>query len=64
MTSKLDFKKQHSDSTPHDRRRRLDYLGSLGEELDEDDDLRREHDVLAEMVADDEEAAVKSEEEE
>jgi hypothetical protein len=52
MTSKADFTLQWKDSTPYERRQRLNELGSNTEK---DDELWREHDALAAMVALDEE---------
>lgn len=65
MTSKADWKKSWGADKhqPHDRRARLNELGALP---DKDDELWREHDALAEIVANDEDAAaeiVKEEEE-
>lgn len=60
MTSKADFKTEWSDNTPEERRARLNELGAMP---DKEDDLLREHDALAEMVADDEEAAAEAEKE-
>jgi hypothetical protein len=54
MTSKADFKKQWEKNTPEERRERLNELGAMPER---DDDLEREHDSLAEMVAVDEDEA-------
>jgi hypothetical protein len=58
MTSKVDFTKQWQDSTPEERRARLNELGS-NEEKDENE--WREHDALAALVAEDEDAARTSE---
>lgn len=56
MTSKEEWKKQWSDSEPIERRARLNELAAQGyDTLDEDG--QREHDQLATMVAEDEEAA-------
>lgn len=57
MTSKADFKKLYKDSTPEQRRTRLNELGSMPEK---DDDLTREHDLLATWVAEDEDQAAEA----
>lgn len=54
MTTKVDFIKKHKDTTPEARRQRLDELGAKYADLD--DDGKREHDALAALVAEDEDA--------
>lgn len=57
MTSKADFKKQWESETPEERRVRLNFLASIEEKSD---DQQREHDMLAEMVAEDEDNAARA----
>jgi hypothetical protein len=56
MTSKADFIKQWKEETPESRRATLNELGAIAEK---DENELREHDVLAELVAQDEEEAQK-----
>lgn len=58
MASKADFTNQWKDSTAEERRARLNELGS-NEEKDENE--WREHDALAALVAEDEDAVRTSE---
>lgn len=60
MTNKHDFKKYWSDQETEHRRTRLNELGANENKTD---DEQREHDVLAEMVAEDEDDAQKAERE-
>lgn len=53
MTSKADMTKRWKDFTPEERREALNTLGAIEEK---DDEQQREHDVLATMVAKDEES--------
>ena len=56
MASKTDFANQWKAREPIERRARLNELAAQGyEQLD--DDGKREHDILAVMVAEDEEAS-------
>jgi hypothetical protein len=56
MTSKEEWKKQWEESEPIERRARLNELAARGYDT-LDDDGQREHDQLATMVAEDEDAA-------
>jgi hypothetical protein len=56
MTSKADFMREWKDETPETRRATLNELGAIAEK---DENEQREHDVLAELVAKDEEEAQK-----
>lgn len=57
MTSKADFKKQWEGEIPEERRARLDFLASIENRTE---DQHREHDMLAEMVAEDEDTAARA----
>lgn len=55
MTSKHDFKEQWNDTSAEARRERLDALSLIiTPDHEHTEDERREHDALAEMVAEDE----------
>lgn len=57
MTSKAEFMSKWSENTAQERRARLNQLGAVEVKTD---DEKREHDALAEMVAADEEAALRA----
>lgn len=59
MTSKADFKKTWADSDPASRRARLNELGAITHSEKSEDKIR-EHDVLAELVAEDEDEAARA----
>jgi hypothetical protein len=60
MTSKADWKADWMKAgvTPEERRTRLNELGAL---VEKDDEQWREHNALAELVADDEDEALRVE---
>jgi hypothetical protein len=63
MTTRAEFEKQYADSTPEERREKLDEIASGGYDT-LDDDGKREHDALATLVAKDEEDSLNESKEE
>lgn len=54
--NKTELKSKWKDKTPGERRAKLNELGAIGEKSEAE---QREHDVLATLVAEDEEAPLK-----